>query len=312
MLDQAKTKIDRSLAGILTLNTIAHTVGAGGAGAEAAAYFGSRYVGVSMAVLTVLILFLSEIIPKTLGALFWRSLATPTAWFVRLLTVALSPLIWISERITKWITQGRKVHAMRREEFAAMADIGVKTGQIDAAESRILRNLIRLPTLTVEDIMTPRTVVFSLQEDSTVEEVIAAHSEIPFSRIPIYGANQDDVTGFVLKTDILITHLKEGAHVRLREMKRKLEIVLETASLADAADKMLGDRFHLLLVVDEYGGVAGVVSLEDLIETLIGIEIVDEVDQIDDLRRLARQQWRERIARTGIDPGIDPGEESER
>ncbi len=302
LLEKVKTNVDESLAGILTLNTIAHTVGAGGAGAEAAAYFGDKYVGISMAILTVLILFLSEIIPKTLGALYWRSLALPTALFIRILSIVLFPLIWISQKLTSWITRGQKVHSIRREEFAALADVGERTGELDPSESRILRNLFRFPELRAEDIMTPRTVVFSLQQDLTLEEVLENHPEIPFSRIPIYGENRDDVTGFVLKVEILLTHLKEGGQVPLHDLKREIRAVTETASLELVADQMLDRRDHLLLVVDEYGGVAGVVTLEDVVETLIGIEIVDEADKIDDLRHLARQKWAERMTRLGIDP----------
>ena len=301
-LKKVKTDIDRSLAAILTLNTIAHTVGAGGAGAEAAAYFGDRYVGIAMAVLTLLILFLSEIVPKTLGAVFWRSLAGPTAWFIQILTWVLYPFIWVSERLTKLITGGKQVHIFSREEFAAMAEIGAEGGYLAAAESRILRNLFRFPELRAEDIMTPRTVVFALQQDLTTSEALEKHPEIPFSRIPVYGETLDDITGFVLKTDLLIAQLQGRGEVHLKEMKRDLGIVTEDASVEHIADELLGKRAHLLAVLDEHGGLAGVVSLEDVVETLIGIEIVDEADKIDDLRRLARQKWEERMKRLGLDP----------
>jgi CBS domain containing-hemolysin-like protein len=301
-LKKVKTDIDRSLAAILTLNTIAHTVGAGGAGAEAAAYFGDRYVGIAMAVLTLLILFLSEIVPKTLGAVFWRSLAGPTAWFIQILTWVLYPFIWVSERLTKLITGGKQVHIFSREEFAAMAEIGAEGGYLAAAESRILRNLFRFPELRAEDIMTPRTVVFALQQDLTTSEALEKHPEIPFSRIPVYGETRDDITGFVLKTDLLIAQLQGRGEVHLKEMKRDLGIVTEDASVEHIADELLGKRAHLLAVLDEHGGLAGVVSLEDVVETLIGIEIVDEADKIDDMRRLARQKWEERMQRLGLDP----------
>jgi len=301
-LKKVKTDIDRSLAAILTLNTIAHTVGAGGAGAEAAAYFGDRYVGIAMAVLTLLILFLSEIVPKTLGAVFWRSLAGPTAWFIQILTWVLYPFIWVSERLTRLITGGKQVHIFSREEFAAMAEIGAEGGYLAAAESRILRNLFRFPELRAEDIMTPRTVVFALQQDLTTSEALEKHPEIPFSRIPVYGGTRDDITGFVLKTDLLIAQLQGRGEVHLKEMKRDLGFVTEDASVEHIADELLGKRAHLLAVFDEHGGLAGVVSLEDVVETLIGIEIVDEADKIDDLRRLARQKWEERMKRLGLDP----------
>jgi len=301
-LKKVKTDIDRSLAAILTLNTIAHTVGAGGAGAEAAAYFGDRYVGIAMAVLTLLILFLSEIVPKTLGAVYWRSLSSATAWFIQILTWALYPLIWVSERLTRLLTRGKQVHVFSREEFAAMAEIGVEGGYLDASETRILRNLFRFPELRVKDIMTPRTVVFALQQDLTVSEALDQHPEIPFSRSPIYGESRDDITGFVLKTDLLLAQLQGRGEVSLKEMRRDLRIVIEDASVEHVADRLLGERAHLLAVFDEQGGFSGVVSLEDVVETLIGIEIVDETDKIDDMRRLARQKWEERMKRLGLDP----------
>jgi len=303
-LEKLKTDIDRSLAAILTLNTIAHTLGAGGAGAEAAAYFGDRYVGIAMAVLTLLILFLSEIVPKTVGALYWRQLAGPTSKFVQLLIWILYPFIWISEILTKLITRGKSVHTFSRAEFAAMADVGVEKGQIDVSESRILKNLFKLPELHAKDVMTPRTVVFALQQDMTLDQVMEEHPEMPFSRIPIYGENRDDVNGFVLKTDILLQKLQGHGDKPLTELKREIYAVPEDASLESVSEQLLEHKLHLLLVLDEYGGLAGVVSLEDVVETLIGIEIVDEADQIDDLRRLAREKWQERMQRLGIDPNM--------
>ena len=301
-LKKVKTDIDRSLAAILTLNTIAHTVGAGGAGAEAAAYFGDRYVGIAMAVLTLLILFLSEIVPKTLGAVFWRSLAGPTAWFIQVLIWALYPFIWVSERLTRLITGGKQVHVFSREEFAAMAEIGAQSGHLDDSESRILKNLFRFPELRVEDIMTPRTVVFAMQQDLTVSEALEKHPEIPFSRIPVFGETRDEITGFVLKTDLLIAQLEGHGDQPLRELKRELGFVIKTSSVETVADELLGKRAHLLAVFGEHGGLAGVVSLEDVVETLIGIEIVDEADKIDDMRLLAREKWEERMQRLGLDP----------
>jgi len=301
-LKKLRANIDRSLAAILTLNTIAHTIGAGGAGAEAAAYFGDRYVGIAMAVLTLLILFLSEIIPKTVGALYWRQLAAPMAFFVQVLIWILYPFIWVSELLTRLITRGKSVHTFSRAEFMAMIDVGVEKGKIDIGESRVLKNLFKLPELRAEDVMTPRTVVFALQKDLTIDEVAERHPEIPFSRIPIYGENRDDIIGFVLKTDILLTKLEGRGDTRLTELRRDVFAVPEGASLEQVSEQLLEHKLHLLLVLDEYGGLAGVVTLEDVVETLIGIEIVDEVDQIDDLRRLAREKWRARMKLLGIEP----------
>jgi len=293
-LQRLKTSIDRSLAAILTLNTVAHTVGAGGAGAEAAAYFGERWVGLAMAVLTLLILFLSEIIPKTLGAVYWRRLAGPTADFVKLLLVSLYPLIWVSELLTKMIARNKSAHAFSREEFAALADVGVERGQIEVGESRIVKNLFRFRELRVTDVMTPRTVVFALQQDQTIDAALAEHPNPTFSRIPIFGENRDDVQAFVLKVDLMQEKLAGRGSQPLRELGRKIQSVSESASLEEVFESLLDGQLHLLLVIDEYGGLAGLVTLEDVVETLLGMEIVDEADEVEDLRKLARHKWEER------------------
>lgn len=244
--------------------------------------------------LTLLILFLSEIVPKTLGAVYWRSLAGPTATFVRLLIVVLYPLIWVSELLTRLITRGKPVHAFSREEFAALADVGVQRGQIEIGESRILKNLFRFRELRVEAVMTPRTVVFALQQDLTIDAALAEHPDPSFSRIPIFGKDVDDVRAFVLKGDLMREKLAGRGDLPLRELGRKIEAVSEKASLGAVFDRLLKNRLHLALVLDEYGGLAGLVTLEDVVETLIGTEIVDEADEIEDLRKLARQRWEER------------------
>jgi CBS domain containing-hemolysin-like protein len=300
-LGKLKKNIDRSLAAILTLNTIAHTVGAGGAGAEAAAYFGDRYVGLAMVVLTLLILFLSEIIPKTLGALYWRRLAPVTGRFVQWLIWILYPLIVVSEVLTRWLSRGKSPHQFSRDEFAALVDIGAEAGQLNDTEFRILSNLFRFPDLCAEDIMTPRTVVFALQQDLTVKEVLTKNHAISFSRIPIYADELDHVTGFVLKTDVLLAQHQNDGQAKLVELKREIRGVHERTKLSRVLEELLDNRSHLLLVTDDYGGLEGIVTLEDVVESLIGIEIVDEVDTIDDMRRLARQKWEERMKRVGID-----------
>lgn len=300
LLKNIKQNIDRSLAAILTLNTIAHTIGAAGAGAEAAAFFGAKLAGVAMVVLTLLILFLSEIIPKTLGALWWRQLAPWTARFVQSLIWTLFPLILVSELITKLITRDHPVHVFSRDEFAAMADVGAASGELDVKESRILKNLFRFPDLCARDIMTPRTVVFALQQDLTVNEVLEQHKEISFSRIPIFRNDRDDITGFVLKTELLLNQQNHEGRAKLRDLKREIRVLDGATPLSHVLEELLDHRAHLLLAIDPYGGMEGLVTLEDVVETLIGIEIVDEVDKIDDMRKLARQKWEQRMNRIGI------------
>lgn len=308
-IKSVKKNVDRSLAAILTLNTIAHTIGSAGAGAYAAKYFGDGAVGVVMIVLTLLILFVSEIIPKTIGAVYWRVLAPLTARFIQFLNLALYPLIFVSELITKWLTGGHSHHAFSRDEFAAMADIGAEGGHLDEKESRILQNLFRFPDLCAEDIMTPSTVVFALQEDLTSHEVLQKHEKIHFSRIPIYGENRDNVTGFVLKSDMLLDDIRNDGKTKLKDLKkRELRGVLDETRLSNVLEKLLDNREHILLVVDKYGGMEGVVTLEDVVETLIGIEIVDEADKDVDMRSLARGKWEGRMEKLGINVGdlLDP------
>ena len=262
-----------------------------------------------MAVLTLLILFLSEIIPKTLGALYWRRLAIVTAQFVQFLIWSLLPLIYVSEKLTKLLTHGRSVRRFSREEFTALAEIGAKAGQLDAKESRILTNLFRFPDLRAEDIMTPRTVVLALQQDLTVHEVMENETDISFSRIPIFGETIDEISGFVLKTDILLDEHRTGGKAPLHELRREIRAVTEKTPLSHVLEELLDNRAHVLLVVDDYGGTEGLVSLEDVVETLIGIEIVDEADKIDDMRRLARQKWEARMKRIGIDVRESEGDQ---
>lgn len=301
-IQDVKKNVDRSLAAILTLNTIAHTIGSGGAGAYAAKYWGDNAVGIAMVVLTLLILFVSEIIPKTIGAVYWRALAPATASFIKLLNIVLYPLIFVSELITKFLTGGHSHHVFSRDEFTAMADIGAEGGHLDEKESRILKNLFRFPDLRAEDIMTPSTVVFTLQQDLTAHEVLEQHNEIFFSRIPIYSENRDNVTGFVLKSELLIDDIRNGGTTKLKDFpKRELRGVLDETRLSTVLEKLLDDRQHILLVVDKYGGMEGVVTLEDVVETLVGIEIVDEADDAVDMRKVAREKWNGRMEKLGID-----------
>lgn len=294
-IKNVKKNVDRSLAAILTLNTIAHTIGSGGAGAYAARYFGSDSVGIAMIVLTLLILFVSEIIPKTIGAVYWRGLAPWTAQFIQFLNFVLFPLIFVSELLTKWLTGGKSHHAFSRSEFTALAEIGAEAGHLDPKESKILTNLFRFPELTAEDIMTPSTVVFALQQDLTSHEVLQQHEELHFSRLPIYAEERDNVTGFVLKSDLLMDDIRNGGTTRLKDLpKRDLRSIPDETRLSVVLEKLLDDRQHILLVVDDYGGMEGVVTLEDVVETLVGMEIVDEADNDVDMRKVAREKWESR------------------
>ena len=300
--------IDRSLAAILTLNTIAHTVGAIGAGAQATAVFGSAWFGLFSVVMTLMILFLSEIIPKTLGAVYWRQFAGGIATFIRVSILGLYPLIFISELLTRLIARDKKVHAFSRDEFVAMAGIGEQSGEINPRESRIIRNLLRLSELRARDIMTPRTVIFGLQQNLTATEARDQASEHALSRIPVFEKDLDDITGVVLRDELLDAMARGDGHVTLAQLRRDISTVPSELRLSALFELFLEQRLHIAIVVDEYGGTTGLVTLEDIVETLLGMELVDEMDTVVDMQAKARQQWEQRARRLGIDTKGNSGE----
>jgi CBS domain containing-hemolysin-like protein len=301
VLSKLKSDINKPLAAILTLNTIAHTVGAAGAGAQAAVVFGSAWVGVASAILTLLILIFSEIIPKTLGAHYWRKLAPATAYGLKFLVWFLHPFVWLSEKLTNGLSHGKTIEGLTRDEFSAMADLGEKEGQLDAEESKILKNLFQLKEMSITDIMTPRPVVFSLPMSMTVDEFFKSYASSRFSRIPVYSGHQEHITGFVLRTDLILAYARGNSDNTLETYRRDIPTLSDNASVDDAFDNLLRQRSHLMLIVDQYGGMEGIVSLEDVLETLLGLEILDEGDRSADMQQLARRLWRKRALDMGLD-----------
>lgn len=300
LLRELKEDIDKPLSAILSLNTIAHTVGAAGVGAQAQIVFGSGYVGITSAILTLLILFLSEIIPKTLGATYWRKLAPATGRMLRWMIWILYPFVILSLMITRLLSGDENQVTFSREELSAMAERGVEEGIFEQEESDILKNLVQLRSLRIKDIMTPRIVVVGFNEEKTVADVLHKVEEIRFSRLPLYGDSEDDITGYVLKNDLLIRLAKGEKDIKLKELKREILILPDFLSLQDFFERLLEKQEHIAVAVDEYGGFSGVVTMEDLVETLLGMEIVDEVDAIDDMQKMAREKWQERARRLGI------------
>ena len=300
LLRKLRDDINRPLAAILTLNTVANTIGAVGVGAQATIVFGSQYLGVISGILTLLILIFSEIIPKTLGAIYWRQLAPLFAVLLTYMVWILYPFVLLSKALTRGLSQPTALKGFSREEFAAMADLGAKEGQLAAKESKILKNLFRLRSFSVEDVMTPRTVVFILQENMTIGTFFEHHHQTPFSRIPVYNSDRDDITGFVLKSDILLAQARDLTGAKLNEFRREIKVVSAEKSLFEFFEFLLDRREHIVLVVDEYGGMEGVVTLEDVVETLLGFEIVDEADKTVDMQALARMLWEKRALRMGL------------
>ena len=299
-LDRLKRNIDRPLIAILSLNTIAHTVGAAGVGAQAAKLFGNASVGVVSAILTLLILVFSEIIPKTLGALYWRQLAPVGTYILQWLIWSLYPLVVLSEKITQLLAPGHYSSAMGRDEFQALADLGVEEGVFMDLESEILRNLMRFGSLRAKDIMTPRSVLFSLPEDIPVAEFLNRQSQ--FSRIPLHSPEGESIGYYVLKSDVLLAAARGKTEQKLVELARTILVVPETLRLPRLFDRLLERKQVIALVVDEYGGNSGIVTMEDLLETIVGVEVVDETDETTDMQHFARRLWEKRARALGLVP----------
>lgn len=285
ILARFKAQPDEPLSAILTLNTIAHTVGAAGVGYEAAALFGQKWLGLTSVIMTLLILIGSEIIPKTIGATHWRGLAPITAYGVQFLTILLKPFIRLLLHFTRGLAGHEVVHDQSRPEVESAIWRASQSGTLSEVESNVLKNLFELRRIPVKKIMTPRIVAFCLPESMTIEEYRRESHGNRFSRIPIYGESADDVTGFVLTTDILAEADRSRT---LSELRRELPVVTEVLPVSALYEDLASGREHLALVVNEYGDFVGLASIEDAIETLLGTELVDEVDPAEDMRHVAR------------------------
>ena len=299
-----KEDIDRPLSAILTLNTIAHTVGAVGVGIEAGKIFGKHYLDLGIVeinyesviagLMTLAILILSEIIPKTLGANYWKHLTPITIRSLTVLLFIMAPFVWMSKWITRLIKKEGAKSVFSRADVVAMADAGLESGAIDKEEKSIIQNLLRLEKLKVEDIMTPRSVMHTVDEQLTLSEIYKMHNPLQFSRIPVYSNNPDNITGLVLK-DMVLEHLAEDRHnKRVGEIKRDILFVQNEFSVAKLMDTLILRRQHLAIVADKFGTVVGLVTMEDLFETLLGLEIVDEYDTVENLQKLARDRWKKK------------------
>ena len=297
-LERLKDDIDRPLAAILTLNTFAHTLGAAGVGAQAQAIWGEEYLSIISAVLTILILIFSEIIPKTLGATFWRPLARPSTAVVKVLVILLYPFVWISQIITK-IIKGKNYRPgkVTRADFSAMAEISSQEGALQEGEYRYIRNILRFRQVKVKDIMTPRNVMMAFSESMSLQEVAEELSERSFSRIPVYQETRDNITGMVLKDEMLKKLADDEHHLTLNDLRRDVLRIQEDQSVTELFKLLTEKKEHLAVALEEFGGTAGVVTMEDVIETLLGMEIVDEMDSVQDMQEYARQKAQTRTER---------------
>lgn len=301
-LEAYKANIDQPLSAILTLNTIAHTVGAIGVGAQAAIIWGTSIVSTVAVpvVMTLAILLLSEIVPKTIGANYWQELAGFTVKSLKIIMLVLAPFVFISQIITRTLKKDKNASVFSREDFSAMANLGAKQGVLDKEESTIMRNLMLFESVLARDVMTPRTVMVAAPENMTVREFHDNHPNLRFSRIPIFEDSLDHVTGYVLKNDLLIRLVNKEDSTPLSTIKRDMIAIKENFPIPELFNHFTEKREQVALVIDEFGGTAGLVTLEDVIETLLGLEIVDESDHIVDMQVLARKKWEERARRIGL------------
>lgn len=291
-----KQDTDRPISAILSLNTIAHTIGSAGVGAEAVRVFGEAWFGVISAILTVLILVLSEIIPKTIGSYYWRQLSMATVPVIRTMIVVSYPLVWLSEFITKLLTSNRQIMSVSREEVSAMVTVGTKEGVIESSESNVIQNVFKLNSIPVSDIMTPRTVVETASENTKLKDFYSNKDQRRYSRIPVYDDNPDFITGFVLKQTVLENLADDRFNQQLREIRRPILAYNEDTVVIDVWEEMLKKKEHIAQIQNEYGCFLGIVTMEDIIETIIGCEIVDENDTVEDLQEYAKEKWKKQIS----------------
>ncbi|MDU8884591.1 CNNM domain-containing protein [Yeosuana sp. MJ-SS3] len=315
-LENLKKDVDHPLIAILTLNTIAHTLGAMMVGIEAeklpykVEIFGINTVGIVSAIMTLLILIASEIIPKTIGATYWKSLARFTATALKILIFPLkwTGILWVLRLTTKLI--GGKGHGsiLSREGFLVMADIAHEEGVFHESESKVIKNLLTFKDVMAKNIMTPRTVMKTEDENTTVEEFFNKNLNLRFSRIPVFVDAEDNIKGLVLKDDVFKEMALDNGAKKLSELKREIIIVNRNLSIPILFEKLVESRNHMALVVDEYGSVSGLVTMEDVIETLLGLEIMDESDNVSDLQLQARRNWEARAKKLGILEDTTPEE----
>ena len=303
-----KKDIDQPLIAILTLNTIAHTVGAILVGVQAeklpfkVEILGINMVGIVSAIMTLLILVVSEIIPKTIGATYWKKLGSFTALFLKVIIFPLkyTGILWLLTLTTKLIGKSAHVGTISREEFIAITDTAEQEGIFEDNESAVIKNLLLFKSVIAKNVMTPFPVVTSEDESKSLSEFHKAHKNLKFSRIPVYKEKSHNITGFVLKDDLLEEIVEEHGDKPLSDIKRDITVVQDETPIPDLFDTFIKQRAHIALVVDEFGNTTGIVTMEDIIETLLGLEIMDESDAIEDMQVQARKNWELRAKRMGI------------
>ena len=288
-----KDDIDRPIAAILSLNTIANTIGAAGVGRQATLLFGSEWFGLVSAITTILILLFSEIIPKTIGTTRWRHLL----WLSRImnfLIYAMYPLVVLIQYLSRVFTPEDADITISREEVSAMANIGEEEGVFDKTENKVIQNIIKLDDIKAYDVMTPRVVSNIAPESMTLRQFYKNPDLSHNSRIPVYAESPEFITGYVMRYDVLKNLADDKFNMRLRDIKRDIAMFNEETSVSDIWESLLKTKDQIALIIDEYGCFQGILTLEDIIETILGMEIIDENDTVSDMQQYARERWEQR------------------
>ena len=289
-LERFKENINRPLAAILTLNTFAHTLGAAGVGAQTLELYGENSVAIASGILTLLILVFSEIIPKTIGSVYWRSLIGNTTLIIEVLIFFTYPLVLLAEYISNF---GEDEATVTREEVIAMAEMGEDEGVLEEQETDIIENTLKLKDVKVKDIMTPRSVIFALKSDFTVGQVLEEYETLDFTRIPIFDGNLDVIKGMVNRYEIINRKAEDQFSTRMHEISQEVPFVNENDRIDKVLELFIKNRDHMALVKDDNDILTGLITLEDAIETILGQEIVDEHDSVVDMRDLAESKEQE-------------------
>ncbi|MBX3040696.1 MAG: HlyC/CorC family transporter [Bdellovibrionaceae bacterium] len=297
LLEHLIEKIERPISAILTMNTIVHTLGSAAIAYKVHDLYGDASVTFFSVILTILILIFAEIIPKSIGTAHWKALAPLAAYIVQGLVILLYPFVFLSERINKWLRPEVEVPDVTREEMIMTAEIGAEEGTLKTKESHIIKNLLMLDKIYVSDIMTPRSVFFALEAEMTAEDVVEKYKPLRFSRVPVYKGNLDNIVGMAHRYKILEAVSQDDLTKTVGDLCTPIPTIPERMTVSQALDFFIKEKEHLALAVDEYGVVTGLATLEDAVETLLGVEIVDEFDHIEDMRKYALEQWQLRKQR---------------
>ncbi len=304
ILARLKQDIDKPLIAILTINTIAHTVGAILVGVQAEKTFGDggNAVGIVSGIMTLAILVLSEIIPKTIGATYWQSLGNFTAKTLNIMIFPLkyTGILWLMMLTTKLIGKSAHVSSMSREEFAAITDAAEEEGVFEESVTTVIKNLLVFKSVEAKDVMTPFSVAITADESMSLKEFYENHRNLKFSRIPVFKGKSTNISGFILKDDVLEEVIDEKGHQSLSDIKRDILVTNNNTPIPELFEIFVQKRAHISMIVDEYGNVTGIVTMEDIIETLLGLEIMDESDSVEDMQMLARKNWERRAKRLGL------------